>query len=82
MLAVVCLALAGALALLGAVLLLHHGYAHMNDDPYTSLAKLEGAPAACCFFQLRDVSNHETWIIVAWTNAITLSVVGVCSLLS
>ena len=62
------------LALLGLGLLLHHGYAHMDDDESTSLAKREGL-SLCCFFQPRDVQNHETWILVCWTNALTLAVV-------
>ena len=47
----------------------------MDDPPY-ALAKSKGCPAYCCFFQLADVSNHETWVVVAWTNAVTLLVVG------
>jgi hypothetical protein len=63
-----------ALLLLGLGLLLHHGYAHMDDDEATSLAKREGL-RTCCFFQPRDVQNHETWIVVCWTNALTLALV-------
>jgi len=55
---------------LGFCLLLHHGYKHMNDTP-DSKAKQEGI-TWLCFFQLKDISNHETWIIVCWTNAVTL----------
>ena len=72
---VACVVLAGVLMGLGVGLLLHHGYKHMDDPPY-ALAKSEGCPAYCCFFQLADVSNHETWVVVAWTNAVTLLVVG------
>ena len=74
-----CVVAAIVLAVLGAAVLLHHCYAHMDDSPYTSLAKTEGCPAYCCFFQPADVHNHEsdeTWVLVAWTNALTLLIVG------
>ena len=41
---VACVVLAGVLAGVGAGLLLHHGYKHMDDPPY-ALAKSEGCPA-------------------------------------
>ena len=47
-----CVMLAGVLAGVGAGLLLHHGYKHMDDPPYV-LAKSEGCPAFCCFFSAR-----------------------------
>ena len=72
MLLLVCMVV---LLLGGAALLLHHGYAHMDDDEATSLAKREGLGPWCCFFQPRDVQNHETWIVVCWTNALTLALV-------
>jgi hypothetical protein len=62
------------LASLGLVLLIHHGFHHMNDDE-ESLAKREGIHQ-CCFFQIRDISNHETWILICWTNALTLTIVA------
>lgn len=62
--------LAVVLLCAGLVLLIHHGFHHMNDDE-ESLAKREGIHQ-CCFFQIRDISNHETWIVVCWTNALTL----------
>jgi hypothetical protein len=68
-------ACAALLFMAGFLLLLHHGYAHMDDDEATSLAKREGLGAWCCFFQPRDVQNHETWIVVCWTNALTLALV-------
>jgi hypothetical protein len=68
-------ACAALLFMAGLLLLLHHGYAHMDDDEATSLAKREGLGAWCCFFQPRDVQNHETWIVVCWTNALTLALV-------
>jgi len=55
----------------GFILLLHHGYKHMDDPPETSLAKKESR-AEFCYFQLSDISNHETWIVVCWTNAFTI----------
>lgn len=63
------------LLLLGLGLLLHHGLAHMDDDEATSLAKREGLGPWCCYFQPRDVQNHETWIVVCWSNALTLGLV-------
>ena len=39
-----CVVAAIVLAVLGAAVLLHHGHAHMDDSPYTSLAKTEGCP--------------------------------------
>jgi hypothetical protein len=54
----------------GWVLLIHHGYHHMNDPP-DSRAKDESVPAVC-YFQISDISNHETWILVCWTNALTI----------
>lgn len=63
--------LAVLLFLVGFVLLIHHGYHHMDDLP-DSKAKSESY-AGVCYFQLSDISNHETWILVCWTNALTLS---------
>ena len=68
-----CVVAAIVLAVLGAAVLLHP---HMDDSPYTSLAKTEGCPFYCCYFQPADVRNHETWVLVAWTNALTLLIVG------
>jgi len=59
------------LLIVGFVLLIHHGYHHM-DDQLDSTAKRESV-AAVCYFQLSDISNHETWILVCWSNALTLS---------
>jgi len=59
------------LLLLGFILLIHHGYHHM-DDPPDSKAKGESS-AEVCYFQLSDISNHETWILVCWTNALTIA---------
>ena len=62
----------------GLMLLLHHGYKHMNDAPET-LVK-QASCAECFFFQILDTSNHETWILLCWSNAITTLVVSVSSL--
>ena len=70
-----CIVAGTVLGVLGLLLLLHHGYKHMDDPPY-SAAKSEGCPGYCCFFQLKDVSNHETWVVVACTNALKLLIVG------
>ena len=50
-----CVVAAIVLAVLGAAVLLHP---HMDDSPYTSLAKTEGCPFYCCYFQPADVRNH------------------------
>ena len=60
------------LFMLGFLILLHHGYKHMDDAP-DSNAKREGIPWLC-LFQLHDISNHETWIVVCWTNALTITI--------
>jgi hypothetical protein len=39
------------------------------------LARQESC-AAVCFFQLQDIANHETWIVVCLTNALSLAVLG------
>ena len=62
------------LAGLGVGLLLHHGYSHSFDPP-DSNARREGY-AVLCYFQVPDISNHETWIIVCLTNALSLGVLG------
>ena len=66
------------LSVTGLMLLLHHGYKHMNDAPGT-LVK-QASCAECLFFQILDTSNHETWILLCWSNAITTLVVSVSSL--
>jgi len=63
-----------ACVFLGLILLLHHGYAHAQD-PETSHARQESCGLAC-YFQIKDISNHETWIIVCITNAISLGIIA------
>ena len=58
------------LVVTGTLLLLHHGYKHAKDGQDT-LAQRESC-LACCFFQLSDISNHETWILICFTNAATI----------
>lgn len=60
------------------VLLLHHGYHHSLDPP-DSEAQMESC-AEGCYFQLHDISNHETWILVFLTNGITLLTVSVIAI--
>ncbi len=62
------------LFLAGFVILIHHGYHHMNDPP-DSKAREESIPEVC-YFQLSDISNHETWIVVCWTNALTIALLS------
>ena len=64
------LLLAVGLLLLALGLLLHHLWIHSQDNEQ-SAAKRESV-AALCYFQLHDISNHETWVAVCLTNAITL----------
>ena len=64
------------LAATALVLLLHHGWHHSHDPP-DSNARLESNPLVC-FFQIPDISNHETWIIVCLTNAFTLGILAPC----
>lgn len=66
----VSLGVAVTLLLLGLILLIHHGIKHMKDDP-SSKARVEGI-AWLCYFQLKDISNHETWILICWSNAATI----------
>lgn len=70
-------AFAAFLVALGLCLLLHHGYKHGRESGDT-LAKRESC-WECCYFQLSDISNHETWILVCFTNAATALVInGAC----
>jgi hypothetical protein len=61
------LVVAAVLFAVAVLLLLHHGWEHL-DDPETSLAKQESC-LAVCYFQPSDVGNfrtcnHEMWILV------------------
>ena len=58
------------LLVMGLLLLLHHGYKHAQD-PADTLARQESC-LACCYFQRSDISNHETWILLCFTNALTI----------
>jgi ribulose bisphosphate carboxylase small subunit len=70
-------AFAVCLIIVGVALLLHHGYKHGNEVGDT-LAKRESC-WECCYFQLSDISNHETWILVCFTNAATVLIMnGIC----
>jgi hypothetical protein len=60
------------LLVVGILLLLHHGYKHMSDSE-TSLPHTESC-AAVCFFQRSNIRNHETWILICFTNAFSLGV--------
>ena len=64
---------AAAIALFGAggALLLHHGWKHSREDPRTSSAQAESC-LCVCYFQPKDVSHFETWIIVCLTNALSI----------
>ena len=62
------------LVILGFILLIHHGW-HHADDPPDSNAKRESCPEVC-YFQIPDISNHETWIVACFTNALSLGIIG------
>ena len=62
-LGICCLAVAVAL-------LFHHGVSHYFG-PDDSKAKLESC-VEVCYFQLSDICNHETWILVFATNGLTM----------
>ena len=53
------------------MLLLHHEESQKDDDEEVSLAKREGI-SACCYFQPLDIANHKTWVVVFWTNALSV----------
>jgi hypothetical protein len=55
---------------MGLLLLIHHGCKHYHDPP-DALVKRESCPELC-YFQRSDISNHETWILICFTNAITI----------
>ena len=65
-----------SIILLGAalILLFHHGWAHSYDPP-NSHARTESC-VPVCYFQLSDIANHETWIMVCLTNALTFAVLA------
>ena len=52
------------------VLLLHHGWKHMQDPPNSPIR--DESCWQCCFFQPSDISNHEVWILLCSTNAVTI----------
>lgn len=58
------------LFIISILLLLHHAYKHSSDAP-DSLPHMESC-IECCYFQPSDISNHETWILICITNAITI----------
>ena len=70
----VCIIVEVILICLGFTLLFHHGYKHM-DDPPDALVQKESCPCVC-FFQLSDISNHETWILLCWSNALTIIIMS------
>ena len=56
-------------------LLVHHGWKHSQEDPITSHAQRESC-VAVGYFQLSDIRNHETWILVFTAIGVTLFIVG------
>ena len=63
------------LIVLGVVLALHHGYKHFCEDPTKSNAQKESCIGAC-YLQPKDISNHETWILICFTNAFSIGYLG------
>ncbi len=58
---------------IGVVLLLDHYRTHRDDVN----GKAQQESFACvCYFQLSDIRNHETWIVVCFTNAFSLLVIA------
>ena len=65
----------GLLLFIGAFLLLvHHGWWHYHE-PDGSPAKQESF-LLVGYFQPSDVANHETWIVVCLTNALSLAILA------
>ena len=62
---------AAILACVGFLLLIHHGLHHSRDRD-DSNAKKESC-VCVCYFQPKDISHFETWIIVCFTNAICIA---------
>jgi len=62
------------LCCIGAFLLVHHLKKHYNDEE-SSAAKTEGFKYFF-YFQLKDISNHETWVVVCLTNALSIGFLG------
>ena len=60
-----------ALMCMGILLLLHHGIKHGRDYS-DSNAKKESC-ACVCYFQPKDITHFETWIIICLTNAISIA---------
>ena len=58
-------------AVIGLVLLLHHGWTHWQDDPETSHAQKESC-VCVCYFQPKDISHYETWAVVCLTNSLSI----------
>jgi hypothetical protein len=71
---------AQVLFVIAILLLLHHGWHHLHDDPRTSRAQQESCPQVC-YFQLSDVGNfrtcnHEMWILLCIFLALTCLVLS------
>ena len=49
-----------------AVLLLHHTVIHWVNN----FAEREDEPCGCACFQLKDVRNHETWVVASIVAAV------------
>jgi len=71
---IVIIIIACILFAIGISLLIHHGYKHSYYDPPQSKCREESCEAVC-FFQPSDISNHETWILICFTNATTMLLV-------
>lgn len=58
------------------LLLLHHGWSHRDcTDPGNFHAQEESC-AAVCYFQLSDIRNHETWILVLVAVGVAIIIVS------
>ena len=66
--------LAIALAVGGVILLIHHGIVHYLEGPDCSAQKESVIWVG--YFQIKDVAHYETWLVVCWTNAVSLGLLG------
>ena len=65
--------IACVLAVVGVVLLLHHGWVHAYSED--DRARRE-SNVCVCYFQLSDIRHFETWFLIFGTNGIILGVHG------
>ena len=67
-----CLAI--ALAVLGSVLLVHHGVVHYLEGPECSAQRESVIWVG--YLQLKDVEHFESWAVVCLCNTVSLGLLG------